>query len=88
MDSLKPDGRCGVIVPEGLLFGTSGHKAPSLEQGETRDKPIEHQIAGRQVACDCFSEDRRPKSFCRSGSSGKEYSDTARHGPGACKPGV
>lgn len=27
MDSLKPDGRCGVIVPEGVLFGSTGaHK--------------------------------------------------------------
>lgn len=27
MDSLKPDGRCGVIVPEGILFGSTGaHK--------------------------------------------------------------
>ncbi len=27
MDSLKPGGRCGVIVPEGVLFGsTGGHK--------------------------------------------------------------
>ena len=24
MDSLKPDGRCGVIVPEGVLFGSTG----------------------------------------------------------------
>jgi type I restriction enzyme M protein len=27
MDSLKPGGRCGVIVPEGVLFGSTGaHK--------------------------------------------------------------
>lgn len=27
MDSLRPDGRCGVIVPEGVLFGSTGaHK--------------------------------------------------------------
>jgi type I restriction enzyme M protein len=27
IDSLKPDGRCGVIVPEGVLFGSTGaHK--------------------------------------------------------------
>ncbi len=27
LDSLKPDGRCGVIVPEGVLFGSTGaHK--------------------------------------------------------------
>lgn len=27
MDSLKPEGRCGVIVPEGVLFGSTGaHK--------------------------------------------------------------
>ncbi|MCF7984651.1 MAG: hypothetical protein K9L70_09630 [Thiohalocapsa sp.] len=88
MHSLKPDGRWGVIVPEGLLFGPTGHKAPSPEQRETRDKPIEHQAIGGKAACDCFTEDRRPKSFYGSGSSGKEHSDTARHGPGSCKPGV
>ena len=27
MDSLRPNGRCGVIVPEGVLFGSTGaHK--------------------------------------------------------------
>jgi type I restriction enzyme M protein len=27
MDNLKPDSRCGVIVPEGVLFGSTGaHK--------------------------------------------------------------
>jgi type I restriction enzyme M protein len=27
LDSLKPGGRCGVIVPEGVLFGSTGaHK--------------------------------------------------------------
>ncbi len=27
MDSLKPGGRCGVVVPEGVLFGSTGaHK--------------------------------------------------------------
>ena len=27
IDNLKPDGRCGVIVPEGVLFGSTGaHK--------------------------------------------------------------
>jgi len=27
LDSLKPDGRCGVVVPEGVLFGSTGaHK--------------------------------------------------------------
>jgi type I restriction enzyme M protein len=36
LDSLKPGGRCGVIVPEGLLFGSTGaHK-------ELRRQLIEH----------------------------------------------
>src|SRR4029077_15624568 len=27
IDNLKPDGRCGVVVPEGVLFGSTGaHK--------------------------------------------------------------
>ena len=50
MDSLRPGGRCGVIVPEGVLFGsTTAHK--ELRRQLDREQPRRGRAfaAGRRV---------------------------------------
>jgi type I restriction enzyme M protein len=45
LDSLRPDGRCGVIVPEGVLFGSTGaHK-------ELRRQLIENNRVEAVLSC-------------------------------------
>ena len=77
MDSLRPNGRCGVIVPEGVLFGSTGaHKElrrQLIENNRVRRLCISWRgvptLFGREDIGALFPQGRqdrqRPLSACR-----------------------
>ena len=59
VDNLQPDGRCGVIVPEGVLFGSAGaHK--ELRRILLHNNRVE-AVLSRPAACSSPIPGSRPR---------------------------